>query len=133
MSALVIDTSAWIPYLAGSGDDAVSEALDEGRVYLSPVVAAELLSGRLTARERRQLEAGLEDLPMCAADRAHWFRVGALRASLQAKGLTVSTPDAHVTQCALDLGAELLSYDGIFVRVARYLPLKLAGGAGSGR
>ncbi|MFL5263408.1 MAG: PIN domain-containing protein, partial [Anaeromyxobacteraceae bacterium] len=65
MSALVVDTSAWIPYLAGAADDGISEALDEGRVYLPPVVAAELLSGRLSAAQRRELEASLEDLPLC--------------------------------------------------------------------
>ncbi len=127
MSALVIDTSAWIPYLAGAGEEAISEALDEGRVYLPPVVAAELLSGSTRAAERRRLEASLEDLPLCVADRAHWFRVGALRAGLRAKGLSISTPDAHVAQCALDLGAELLTEDGVFGRVARLVPLKLVG------
>jgi len=133
VSALVIDTSAWIPYLAGTGGDAISEALDEGRVYLPPVVAAELLSGSMSASQRRELEASLEDLPWCAMDRAHWFRVGALRASLRAKGLSVSTPDAHVAQCALDLGAELLTHDGVFAHLARHVPLKLVGGRGRAR
>ena len=52
MNALVIDTSSWISFLAGGGPELVQQALDERRVYLPPVVAAELLSGRLSASGR---------------------------------------------------------------------------------
>jgi len=78
-------------------------------LYLPPVVASELLSGRMAERARGELEEFLLTLPLCQADIAHWLRVGRLRNSLAAKGLSLSTPDAHVAQCALDLGADLLS------------------------
>lgn len=126
MSALVIDTSSWIAWLAGAGAAVVEPALEEGRVHLPPVVAAELLSGRLTARERRALLDLLDDLPLVQADRAHWYRVGRLRSRLRERGLSVSTPDAHVAQCALDLDAALLSEDAILAKVAPHLPLRLA-------
>ena len=126
MSALVIDTSSWIAWLAGAGAAVVEPALEEGRVHLPPVVAAELLSGRLTARERRALLDLLDDLPLVQADRAHWYRVGRLRSRSRERGLSVSTPDAHVAQCALDLDAALLSEDAIFAKVAPHLPLRLA-------
>lgn len=125
MSALVIDTSAWISFLAGRGDDRIPEWLEEGRVHLPPVVAAELCSGRLGPRQRANLEALLAELPLCGAGFDHWIRVGRLRADLRAKGLSVSTPDAHVARCALDLGAELLTEDRIFHAVARHSLLKL--------
>jgi len=48
-----------------------------------------------------------------------------LRNSLAAKGLSVSTPDAHVAQCALDLGADLLSADAIFRLMSRHSKLSL--------
>jgi predicted nucleic acid-binding protein len=51
--------------------------------------------------------------------------VGRLRNSLAAKGLAISTPDAHVAQCALDLGADLLSADAVFRLVARHTKLSL--------
>jgi hypothetical protein len=38
----------------------------------------------------------------------------------------VSTPDTHVAQCALDVGAELLTEDRIFKKIARHQPLRLA-------
>ncbi len=126
MNALVIDTSSWISYFAGSGSRLVEPALEEARVHLAPLVAAELLSGRFTTRRRRDLEALLDDLPLVAADRVHWYRVGRLRALLRGRGLSVSTPDAHVAQCALDLGAALLTEDAIFGHVARHTALRLA-------
>ena len=125
MSALVIDTSSWISWLAGGGSPAVAEALDEGRAYLSPIVAAELLSGKLSPRRRVQLEDLLADLPLCGQALDHWMRVGRLRAGLLAQGLQVSTPDAHVAQCALDLSAELLTEDAVFRRLAKHAALQL--------
>ncbi|HEX7506158.1 MAG TPA: PIN domain-containing protein [Polyangia bacterium] len=127
MSALVIDTSSWITYFREGGGDAILEpALEEGTVYLPPVVAAELLSGRMAERARGELEEFLLILPLCQADVAHWFRVGRLRNSLAVKGLSLSTPDAHVAQCALDLGADLLSSDAVFRLVARHTKLSLS-------
>lgn len=129
MSALVIDTSAWVSYFAGraAAEPLIEAALDEGLVHLPPVVAAELLSGRLAARQRRELVRLLDDLPLVDADRAHWYRVGTARAALRARGLAVSTPDAHVAQCALDLDADLISEDGIFALAAPHLGLRLVG------
>jgi predicted nucleic acid-binding protein len=125
VSALVIDTSSWISYFAGRGSDLVELALAESRVYLSPVVAAELLSGKLNTKERDALESLLSDLPLCPNELQHWFRVGKLRSALIKNGLSVSTPDAHIAQCALDLDAELLSEDRIFNRIAEHHRLRL--------
>jgi predicted nucleic acid-binding protein len=126
VSALVVDTSSWIAYFAGDGSPLVDEALEEGRLHMPVVVAGELLSGRMTEAERRELEDLLSDLPAHGGEPEHWFRVGRLRASLRARGLSVSTPDAHVAQCAIDLGGTLLTEDGIFARIARLAPLRLA-------
>lgn len=55
----------------------------------------------------------------------HWIRVGELRRRCREKGLSVSTPDAHVAQCALDVDALLLTRDGIFSDIARHADLRL--------
>lgn len=126
MSALVVDTSSWIAWLAGGGSSLVDEALEEGRLHLPVVVAAELLSGRLDASDRAQLQDMLSDLPAVGTDIEHWFRVGKLRAELRAKGLSVSTPDAHVAQCAIDTGGVLLTEDRVFEKIAKVAPLRVA-------
>jgi tRNA(fMet)-specific endonuclease VapC len=125
VSALVVDTSSWVTFLARREPAGVVDALREGRVYVTPVVAAELLSGRMAERARRELERAFAALPVCGTAPAHWFLVGELRSRLRARGLSVSTPDAHVAQCALDLGADLLTEDAIFAKIARHVPLRL--------
>ena len=90
------------------------------------IVAAELLSGRLSTRDRSALEDLLGTFPLVPSDLAHWFRTGSLRDRLGRKGLSVSTPDARVAQIALDLEAELMSADAVFRRIAKHAPLRLA-------
>ncbi len=126
MSALVVDTSSWIAYFAGRGAAEIDDALAEGRLYLTPVVAAEILSGTLDAGHRADLEDLLSDLPLCRVDLDHWFRVGRLRGSLRARGVSVSTVDAHVAQCAIDGRGALLTEDGVFKLIARHTDLQLA-------
>ncbi len=125
MNALVIDTSSWITILAGGAPEGVQRALRAGRVVLPPVVAAELLSGKMSPGRRAELRQALHALLPFPADLAHWFRVGDLRADLAARGVSVSVPDAHVAQCALDLGGALMTEDGIFRLVAKHVPLRL--------
>ncbi len=126
MSALVVDTSSWIAWLAGGGSPLVDEALEEGRLHRPVIVAAERLSGRLEASERAELQDMLSDLPAVGTDSEHWFRVGRLRAELRAKGLSVSTPDAHVAQCAIDTDGVLLTEDRVFDKIAKVVPLQVA-------
>jgi tRNA(fMet)-specific endonuclease VapC len=123
---MVADTSEWIEYFAGRAAPLLDHALAAGLVVVPPIVVAELLSGVRNPADREPLSDLLRDLAMPVADFDHWARVGALRASLLAQGITVSTPDAHVAQCALDRDAPLLTRDAVFARVASVTALRLA-------
>lgn len=57
---------------------------------------------------------------------AHWIAVGDLRQRLRRRGLTVTIPDAHIAQCAIDREAILLTRDAIFAAVAKHAPLAVA-------
>jgi predicted nucleic acid-binding protein len=118
VSALVVDTSVWVSFFRGRNLPRLEQALGDGDVVLAPIVAAELVSAPLGAAERRRLEAFLRDLPLAPAPLEHWLRVGVLRAAAVRRGLTVSTPDAHVAQVALDLGGAVWSDDEVFARLA---------------
>lgn len=127
MSGTVVDTSVWIDFLAGHPAAALEEALVAGTVILPPIVLSELVSGARSEADRANLERVLSDLPLAVTSRAHWLRVGELRGFLARQGVSVSTPDAHVAQCALDLDALLVTRDRIFSTVARHAPLRLRG------
>jgi hypothetical protein len=45
--------------------------------------------------------------------------------SLAKKGVNLSTPDAHIAQCAIDLRGNLLSGDKVFITAAKHCSLKL--------
>jgi predicted nucleic acid-binding protein len=118
VSALVVDTTIWVDFFRGRSLPRLEQSLSDGDVVLPPIVAAELVSAPLGAKERRSLEDFLRDLPIAPTPLEHWLQVGALRAAAARKGLTVSTPDAHVAQVALDLGGSVWSEDDVFARLA---------------
>lgn len=117
MSALVVDTSSWIEFFKGSPLPEIEEALEYGRVFLCPIIVAELMSGKIPSAKRKELCEFLADLPLIASDFDHWVRVGELRRKAQDYGLSISTPDAHVAQCAIDIGAKLHSLDRVFKKL----------------
>jgi predicted nucleic acid-binding protein len=125
VSGVVVDTSVWIDFFAGRPSDRLEDALRAGAVLVPPIVVAELLSGTQRAVDRQALVALLQDLALCETPLAHWLAVGDLRRTVQRRGLTVSTPDAHIAQCAIDAGAVLLSRDAVFSRMARLVDLRV--------
>jgi predicted nucleic acid-binding protein len=118
VSELVVDTSVWVEFFRGTPLLELERALADGLVVLAPVVVAELLSAPISARERAKLADMLRDLPLHDTPFTHWVAVGELRAKLSRSGLTVSTPDAHVAQSALDRGGLVWSNDGVFAKMA---------------
>ena len=128
VSVLFVDTSVWVQFFRGVPLQPLEEALRDGLVVLAPVVAAELLSAPLSKVERRSLARFLQDLPLHPTPIEHWLAVGALRAQLLKKGLSVSTPDAHVAECAIDARAMLWSNDAIFRKLAKACALRLLEG-----
>jgi predicted nucleic acid-binding protein len=125
VSALVVDTSIWIAFFCGEALPVLEHALEQGLVLLPPIVCAELLSSPLPAAKRTALANMLADLPLHPAPFTHWAGVGALRARLLRAGLSVSTADAHVAQCALECSGTLWTRDGIFARIAKHSGLRL--------
>lgn len=125
VNALVVDSSVWADFFRGQPLPALEGALRDGLVWLPPIVCAEVLSSRLTERQNASLKGLLGDLPLCPSPFQHWVDVGLLRSRLAKHGLSVSTPDAHVAQCAIDLEARLWSRDKVFARIAKHAGLRL--------
>ncbi|MGH7388115.1 MAG: PIN domain-containing protein [Candidatus Rokuibacteriota bacterium] len=128
MSGVVVDTSVWIDFFAGRPAPGLEEALAQGSVVLPPLVVAELVSGATRSRDRTAIAELIHELPVHETPVDHWIRVGELRRSLRGKGISVSSVDAHVAQCALDRDATLLSRDAVFGRITRVAELRLQSG-----
>jgi predicted nucleic acid-binding protein len=128
VSAVVVDTSIWIDFFRGAPLEPLEDLLQDGRVLLAPVVMAELLSAPLSTSERRKLSDFLAELPLHPTPRAHWEGVGALRGRLGRRGLSVSTPDAHVAVCAIECGGAVWSADAIFMKMASICSLRTFAG-----
>ena len=128
MSGLVADTSVWIDFFAGRPAAALEEGLALGMVALPPVVVAELVSGARRQKQRAAITDLVQDLAVHETPLDHWIRVGDLRRQFAEKGIAVSTPDAHVAQCALDRDAVLLARDEVFDRIAKETSLRVSRG-----
>ncbi len=125
MAGVVVDTSVWIDFFAGEQTPDLEDSLAQGLVVIPPLVVAELVSGASTANQRAAIGELLQDAPIHDSNLQHWIAVGDLRRNLKKKGLTVTVPDAHVAQCALDRDALLLSRDEIFEKIARHTKLRV--------
>ena len=97
-------------------------------MVLPPLVIAELIGGTRGLRDRAAIVDLVQSLPLHETPLEHWVRVGDLRRHLAGRGLSVSTPDAHVAQCALDRDALLLSRDAVFPRIAAASSLRVQSG-----
>jgi predicted nucleic acid-binding protein len=128
VSGLVADTSVWIDFFGGRPVPALEQGLAQGAVTLPPVVVAELVSGARREKQRAAIAELVRDLDVHETPVEHWIRVGELRRRLAGKGVAVSTPDAHVAQCALDRNALLLARDDVFRRIAKETSLRVASG-----
>ena len=95
-------------------------------LVLPPIVIAEILSGSDTPWARVAIIEFLLDFPMHEVTLDHWMSVGLLRRDLKRHGINVTIPDAHITQCAIDLDATLIARDKIFRLIAEHIPLRLA-------
>jgi predicted nucleic acid-binding protein len=127
VNGVVADTSVWVEFLRGGHEPTLEEALAQRAVVLPPIVVAELISGASRARDRAAVGDLIGELPVHDTPLTHWIRVGTLRRDLRRRGISVSTPDAHVAQCALERNATLLTLDTIFLRIAETTSLRVRG------
>lgn len=118
---VIIDTSVWIDFFNGAAHPEVESALKEGRVFLTPLIASELMSGTRSSAEESKLLAWIDHLPYVDASFSHWIEVGRLRNKCRKKGISISTPDAHIAQAAVDISASLISRDRIFEKIKPFV------------
>lgn len=117
---VLIDTNCYAALLRG--DESVARILDSATtVYLSTIVAGELLTGFLGGTREKQNRKELEEF-ICSADRiivldvtmetAHRF--AHIKDSLRRRGKPIPLNDIWIAAQCMETGATLLSRDGHF-------------------
>lgn len=121
---IVLDTSAY-SHFRGNHDDVVNRIAAADVVYLPTIVLGELEAafrlGRRTADNRAKLEEFLHEdfvkvLPV-TSDVAK--RYGELFVELRSAGTPIPVNDIWIAAATLDAGAELVTFDTGFQRIAR--------------
>ena len=121
---IVLDTSAY-SHFRGNHHDVVSRIAAADVVYLPTIVLGELEAafrlGRRTADNRARLEEFLHEdfvnvLPV-TGDVAR--RYGELFVELRSAGTPIPVNDIWIAAATIDAGAELVTFDTDFQRIAR--------------
>lgn len=129
MSAVLLDTSAWVEYLRDTGSHACEEV---GRLLLAPTshvattppVVMELLAGATSDAALRDMELLTAGLPQLALDPALDFHAAAaVYRAARRSGTTVrGLVDCLVAAVADRHGATLVHRDADLDRIGRLLP-----------
>ena len=129
MSALLLDTSAWIEYLRDTGSPACDEvarllAESPGSVVTCPHVVMELLAGASTDGALRALEQVTSALPVLPLDPALDFHAAAaVYRSARRQGRTVrGLVDCVLAVLAARHGATLVHRDADLAVLVELLP-----------
>lgn len=130
---MIVDTSAWIEFLRGTGSRAhlaLRAALREAQpIWVPLVVLQEILQGARDPQDYLRLRSRLESLPSFEPESAQDLHEQAalLYARCRWRGLTPRSPiDCIVAACAIQADLPLLAMDRDFTAIASIEPrLKL--------
>ncbi len=128
---IVVDTSAWVELLRGTGSpvhrrlrDALRERED---ICVTEVVVAEVLAGARDARQTEELRStlvGFTLLPLKGLD--SFERAAALYRACRSAGETLrSIADCLIAVPAIDAGVPVLHADRDFTTLAHHTPLEI--------
>ena len=125
MRAIIVDSSAWVAYFRGEGLPLIDTGLAAGLVRIPPLLLTDLLSVKQEASLSHKFEKFLEKLPLCEVSRSHFARAGELKRLAAQRGIRLSAQEAHIAQCALDLGGILVTKEPLFHELQRFTSLKV--------
>jgi len=127
---VIVDTSAWIEYLAGGVPaivDKVDLCLDQHVVAIGDLIYCEVMQGIRSSRERREVSGLLRSLPQfemvgfsMAEKSASNYRL------LRSKGVTVrKTIDVLIGTFCAEHGLQLIHFDSDFDLMAKHIGLEI--------
>jgi hypothetical protein len=128
---IVVDTSAWVEVLRGTGsvvDRTLAQLLKErAELAVTEVVVAELLAGANSAAQEHRLRESLHGLPVLPLHGLASFEAAAVLARVcrLSGGTLRGIADCLVAVPAIAAGASVLHADRDFDVLARHTPLRV--------
>jgi predicted nucleic acid-binding protein len=119
----LVDTSSWIEYLRGKGNDPalrVKELIRLDQAAWCELIAVELWNGVPPGRESKALVELEEAVTLCALTSEVWQKAYRLALRCRESGLTVPANDVIISACAVHYGFEIEAFDLHFSKI---LPL----------
>lgn len=117
MSAVLIDTCAWIEFLRAKDNvlgNLVALAIKNDEARLCGVVIAELLQGCKSQKQLNQLEKLFSTIELLATKEEDWKICGQQMQALRKKGITVPLTDALIATIAKRCSLPILTIDRHF-------------------
>ena len=115
MTAVLLDTSAWVSFFRGEAgrSDTVADLLERATVHTCGPVLLELRRG-LRGHEHDRVLPLLERQRFLASGRDDYLRAGQMLAELRGQGVTVPSMDGLIAAIAIKAGMPLLTFDRHF-------------------
>jgi predicted nucleic acid-binding protein len=118
---LLIDTSLWIDFTRSRSPRTLKRFIApfilDPDAHLAEPIAFEIL-GHATPAEARQLTQQFQTLPMLATPSALWSDATKLGQACRQKNITVHSLDLLIAAVALHHGAEVVTFDDDFQKIA---------------
>jgi len=125
---LLIDTSLWVDFTRARSPLSIKRFIApyvlHPDAYLAEPVTFEILR-HATAAEARQLTQQFQTLPMLATPLDLWTQAAQLGQACRAKGITATSLDLLIAAVALYHGAEVVTFDDDFEKIASVSSLQV--------
>jgi hypothetical protein len=119
--ATLIDTSLWIDFTRARSPQTIKRFIApyilDPAAHLAEPIAFEILRHATTA-ETKQLTQQFQTLPMLATPPRLWIQATELGQACRRKNITVGSLDLLIAAIALHHGAEVVTLDGDYQKIA---------------
>jgi predicted nucleic acid-binding protein len=126
--ATLIDTSLWIDFTRARSPRTtkrfIAPFILHPDAHLAEPIVFEILR-HATAAEARQLTQQFQTLPMLATPPLLWTQAAELGQACRRKNVSVGSLDVLIAAVALEYGAEIVTFDTDFQKIAGVAHLKV--------
>ncbi len=125
---VLVDTSVWIEYFRGGDPDVLAKMdglIKSGRVWIPPVVLAEMIQGARSRAEFKIIEDLRDAFTMIDQREGPWLAAGKLSYDMRKRGKSFHLTDCYIATIARENGCAVFTRDVHFPEIREVLDIKL--------